>query len=261
VCYVVWFFTSGHTAYTNRDPTARGVLDFIVSGLRAGYSAMGQLPSAGLVLAVILIAGLAIALRQRSLSGQLRQLAAPLALLVGSVVMLAITGTGRLALGVETARASRYVHLVAAMTVPALAVAADAVATRWRSLLPVAIAVFVVGIPGNIRALGDAQNDLTPMYTSWRQMILSLPRDPFAREVPRSLRPERATGGEVTIGWLLDGVAQHRIPAPGDASPRAIATAQFRLSFDQRGAPATTTSCRRLTRPLTATLGRRPRSL
>jgi hypothetical protein len=253
-CYLVWFFAIGRTAYTNRNPTARGVWDFIVSGLRAGYSAMGQLPSAGLVLAVILIAGLAIALRQRSLSGQLRQLAAPLALLVGSVVMLAITGTGRLALGVETARASRYVHLVAAMTLPALAVAADAVATRWRTLLPVAIALFAVGIPGNIAALADAQDTLRPYYTSTQEMFLALPRDPFARQVPRTLRPEKNAARQITIGWLLKGIEHHKIPEPKHVSTRTFESNRFRLSFDQERVPAPTTSCRVLNRSFTTTL-------
>ena len=104
------------------------MIRFVATGLRATYSAIGQLPGTGIVVAGVLIVGLAIALRHRSRSGQLRQLAAPVALLAGSVVFLAITATGRLSVGVDTAGAPRYLYLVAAMTLPALAVAADV----WR---------------------------------------------------------------------------------------------------------------------------------
>jgi hypothetical protein len=253
-CYVAWLLAIGRENYTTRNPTAGDVLRFVVTGQRAAYSAMGQLPSLGLVFAIVLIVGFAMALRQRARSGQLRQLAAPVALLAGSVVFLAITATGRLALGVDTARVPRYLHLVAAMSLPALAVAADALAARWRSMLTASIALFLVGIPGNVAALADAQDSLKPIYASSRQMFLALPRDPFARQVPRSLRPEPSVASQVTIGWLLDGVAQHQIPAPDETSPRTFASNRFRLSFDLQHITAATSPCRRLTSPVTTVL-------
>ena len=78
----------------------------------------------------------------------------PVALLVGSWCSSSITAVNRSVFGADWARQSRYVSLVGAMTLPALAVAADALATRWRWFLPIAIAMFLVGIPAN-SARGD----------------------------------------------------------------------------------------------------------
>ena len=253
-CYVAWFLAIGKTAYTTQHWTVRDVIRFVATGIRATYSAIGQLPGAGIVVAGVLIVGVAIAWHQRARSGQDRQLAAPVALLAGSIVVLAVTATGRVALGVDDARLPRYVYLVAAMTLPALAVAADALVTRWRPFFAVAILLFVVGMPGNVNTFLDTRSNLTTPESSFRQMILALPRDPFARQVPRTLRPEKVTADRVTIGWLLDGVAQHRIPAPRHISQRIFATDHFRLSFDQQRTRSPTTSCRLLTHPFTTRL-------
>ncbi len=137
------------------------------------------------------------------------------------------------------------------MTLPALAVAADAFARRWRSLVPFAMALFLIGMPGNVRAMVKSQDTLRPFFASTREMFLALPRDPFAQHVPRSLRPERVTARQVTIGWLLDGVAHHKIPAPRQTTTRTFESNRFRLSFDQEHTPAPTTSCRTLRSPLT----------
>jgi hypothetical protein len=253
-CYLAWFLAIGKDGYTTQHRTVPDVIRFVTTGLRAAYSAIGQLPGAGIAVAMVLIVGLAIALRQRARSGQLRQLAGPVALLTGSLIVLAITATGRLAHGSEYARQSRYLHLVAAMTLPALAVAADALVTQWRPFSAAAILLFVIGIPGNVTALSDGLRTLTPVEASFRQMILALPRDPLARQVPRTLRPEKVTARDITIGWLLDGVAQHRIPELTHPSARTLATDRFRLSFDQQRTRSPTTTCRLLTHPFTTTL-------
>ena len=62
--------------------------------------------------------------------------------------------------------------------------------------------------------------------------MLSLPLDPLAREVPRSVQPESATAFAVTIGWLLDAVEHHRLPNdPANLTPRLRQSDDFRLSF------------------------------
>jgi hypothetical protein len=74
--------------------------------------------------------------------------------------------------------------------------------------------------------------------------MLWLPRDPHAGSAPRSLRPEQLNSRAVTIGWLVDGLREHRIPKPPAlfyVDP--LVSSYFRLSFFQNDGPAATTSC------------------
>jgi hypothetical protein len=250
--YVVWYVAIGHEGYDGSRGSPADVARFVWAGLRATYSAIGQLPGAGFVVAAVLVVGGALALRERA--GHLRDLALPGALLVGSVLTLAIMGTGRVSFGIDFAAAPRYRYLVAAMTLPALAVAADAFVTRWRPLLVVAIAFFVVGIPGNVRALSDGVDALTKIQQPFKQMMLALPRDPLARTAPRALHPENGTAPQVTIGWLRDGVRQGRLPPPTRITAQTAATVRFRLSFFQSRGKAPAAPCRTFVQPVTVAL-------
>ena len=81
-------------------------------------------------------------------------------------------------------------------------------------------------------------------------MILTLPRQPVAKEVPRWIVPSYSGASAVMIGWLLDGVASGRIPDPGGirASERALAT--LRLSVQQGYTPIVNHACRPVGRGL-----------
>jgi hypothetical protein len=247
--YATWLLVIGHSGYKTRHPTLDATVRFVVAGLRGAYRALGQLPGVGGLLAIVLVVGFVIAYLQRRQSGVPSELIVPGALLAGSVLFLAVSATGRVAaFGPEFARESRYTHLVAAMTLPALAVAADALTTRSRWVFPIVISLFLVGIPGNVRALADASRKAGVLDQGTRRMVLSIPRDPRARQVPRDLRPERAAAPEVTVGWLLDAAARHKLPAPRHVSAADIAAADFRLSFDQRRTVPPSSRCERLTR-------------
>jgi hypothetical protein len=241
--YLIWYFAIGDSGYANDHPTLGGVVPFADAGLRAAYGAMGQLPGVGLLLGFMLIVGYPLGYLARTRSGHVRELAASVGLLIGSVIFITITATGRLNHGDLAATHSRYIHLIAAMTLPALAVAADAIARRFRWFLPIGLALFLVGIPGNIRALADEQRAAKPASEATRQMMLNLPRDPLARELARGYKPEPRFAGWVTIGWLLDGVAHHRIPAPPRVSPQDLAGDRLRLSFALRPTSAPVAAC------------------
>jgi hypothetical protein len=254
-CYLAWFLAIGRRHYQTTRPGASVMLRFVATGLRGTYRAMGQLPGVGLVLAVVLVVGLTLAYVERHRSGRGTELAAVGALLVGAVLFLVVSGAGRAAgFGPEFARASRYLHLVAAMTIPALAVAADALTTRRRWFFPVAIALFVVGIPGNVRSLADTSRKAAVLDQATRRLITSLPRDPLTHAVPRKVRPEPLFAHEVTVGWLLDAAAQHRLPESRRLSAAEIAADNFRLSFVQRPRAARPDACKPVTRPVSVTL-------
>lgn len=187
-------------------------------------------------------------------SGRLTELAAPVALLAGAIVFLVTTAIGRASFGSDYARISRYISLTGAMVLPALAVAVDAFVRRWRVLLPLGMALFLVGIPSNLREVAVAQRPLDVLYSKTKLTILTLPRDSLAAQAPRSLRPEQLTARYVTIGWLVDGVKQHRIPKPPFTILDVVSSANFRLSLFQTNDPAPTTQCTTVQKPTLLTL-------
>jgi hypothetical protein len=205
---------------------------------------------------LLFLAGVALAAVDRMRSGRSSQLAVPLALATGALLLLVITAAGRSDLGTAYAHEGRYIYLVTAMMLPALALAADSFVRRWARLLPIAIAVFVLGIPANMLAAISAQHDLKSFYATTRQMVLSIPRNPLARQAPRSLRPEPIFSPQLTVGWLLDESAHHRLPAPSNTSPLGLVDSTFRLSFAQGRGSAPTKGCHLLDGPLALKLER-----
>lgn len=255
-CYALWLAVIGHTDNAVGHFTLGFVARFTVTGLRSTYGSIGPSKIFGVAIVILLVVGLALALDQRRRSGHLATLAAPAALLVGSPALLVITAVNRAGFGTDWARQSRYVSLVAAMTLPALAVAADAVARRWRPCLWFAVAVFLIGIPANLHAATRAQRSVKARDRATRETMLSLPLDPLARRVPRTVRPEPTTATAVTIGWLLDAADRHQLPHLGVMTPRLLTSDNFRLSFARPDGPSPTANCHSLRRPLVLHLHR-----
>jgi hypothetical protein len=175
---------------------------------------------------------------------------APLGLLIGSVLFLAITATGRASsFGSTYALQPRYAYLVAAMTLPALAVAVDALASRRRWLLPFGMALLLVGIPGNVRALVRIEREAKRLDQETRRLVISIPIDPRARSVPRTLRPEAAFSQHLSVGWILDQAARHELPG-AHISKADFAVTDFRLSFDRASTGHVSDACKPLQHPM-----------
>jgi hypothetical protein len=140
------------------------------------------------------------------------------------------------------------------MTLPAVAVAVDALTARRRFLLPFGIAVFLAGISPTLLTLIREQPPATQDGAPSRSLILTLPRDHLARQAPRSLQPDTVLARGVTVGWLLDAAREHRIPAPTSYSPLDASTNAFRLSFDRISGEKPDAYCRIVRQPLTIEL-------
>jgi len=107
----------------------------------------------------------------------------------------------------------------------------------------VVLAVLLVGVIGGLGRVGGAQAKRDSLYTSTKYTILSVARDPRARYVPPTLRPEQLSAPDVTVGWLLQGVHEHRIPPPPLSFVAYLASSHFRLAFFQYNGPAPSTAC------------------
>lgn len=253
--YLAWWF-----AFADRYSLARGgspgdVLRFVWTGLRTTFGEMGQLPGVGLVLGVVLVAGLLLAWHDLAWNELRRRAAAPVALLIGSAVFLAVAGLGRAAfLGPQYASSSRYLHVVAALCLPAIAVAADAFLRRWRAVGVVAAALLVIGIPGNIDIIVRYDEQWSVSARGQKDLMLAIARVPFAHEVPRHLRPMPELASPVTVGWLLGGVRARRIPIPDHVDPATSAEANLRLSLYQSQRATEHGRCKYLVHVVTRTL-------
>lgn len=232
------------------------MLRFIAVGFRATFRGLGQLPGVGVALGVLLVVGLALCVRDSR--GVLRgRAAATIALLVGAVVFLGITALYRsgtengFALlykgyGAEHARTSRYVHIVAAMILPALALAAETLIRHWRRAAIAVVALLLIGVPGNAGKLASyADINRSAFVRARRPYILTAPRLPLARRLPRSL----TLAPELTLGWLIDSLPSGRIPEPAPRSPSAIADETLALALAP-SSPPQTQPCETLVRPV-----------
>jgi hypothetical protein len=255
IAYVVWvrFAPKGQSAgdYQSRSPSQ--VIRFVLIGIQNLFARLGQVPEVGVVLALVLTGGLFVLLRARGRS-PLGQYAVPIALLVGGLLFLILagiqrSGQGGLVAGPERAREGRYVYLSAAMTLPALAVGADALIRRWRRLAYPVVAALLVGIPGNIVQF-TKPNHYFELAATTRGAMLLIPRLPLVDQLRHSREPIPAVAFQrfgpegLTFGWLVDSASSGRIPAPGPTSPVQLSTAVLRFFL----APTTTASQHRCVR-------------
>ena len=117
---------------------------------------------------------------------------------------MVITGSGRADFSIssaETYASSRYIYIVAAMLMPAIAVAASQVILKWSKAWVFVVAILVLGIPGNIALLH--RNNHLHQLDLYRQFILSIPRLPVASRLPRSVLPDPYFDNSVTVGVAL----------------------------------------------------------
>jgi hypothetical protein len=160
--------------------------------------------------------------------------AGPWALLLGAVLFLTIVALGRSALlGVEAAKPSRYVHLLGAMLLPAIAVGADALARRWRFLLPVLALLLVFGIPANMAEIKTPDTLNEALLRGQPGLVRTLPTVDVASRVPARTEPDQNLLLGVTIGWLRQAHRSGRLPDPHPKDHRWVPVARTRLALEQ----------------------------
>jgi hypothetical protein len=176
--------------------------------------------------------------------------------LVGGLVFMALSGWTRGWLGAEVGRSSRYLHLIAAFTLPAVAVAIDALYRRWPAVGLAALALLVLGVPANLRTTVDYA-EVNPLTLGQRDLVLSLAHSARVTEVPAGVRPFPDDAPDVTAGWLRDNVDRGVIPEP-DAPPNAQlqAVIELRLGLHQVPRPDDAPPCRPVSGPVERTLER-----
>jgi hypothetical protein len=240
--FVLWTATFGRDSQGGRKAGLGDVTRFVWDAVSNALAGIGQLPGMALVFAAVVVVGLALVWSQTDWFGIRRLYGPTIGLAFAAFCFAATAGYGRAAataLGPAPASASRYVHIIGALCLPLIALSASAIVDRWRVAYPAAIAVFLVGVPGNIADLHATGADVFSRGDP--ELVLTMAHSPIAREVPRSSRPLSAPQADFTVGWLLDGVASGRIPAPSATSAQTRAQAELLLSVSQSTVPSSGT--------------------
>ena len=244
IAYAIWSGVSpkGTSAGVYRTQSPLQVIKFLAIGAASAFGRLGQVPGIGIAIAAVMLVGLAWTFREQGLGALRGRLALPAALLAGAVVFLLVTGLVRsgqpgplanvVGAGPARARQSRYVYLVVAMALPALALAADAVARLHRWLAVPVVALLVVGVPGNVHELATYTNQSAFDRENFKTAVLEAPRLPLARELPPGSQPgvpQRFAG--LSLRWLLAGLPSGRIPKPHPLLASEIATITKHLAL------------------------------
>jgi hypothetical protein len=118
-----------------------------------------------------------------------------------------------------------------AMTLPALAVAIDALGRRWRPVQAMAVAAVLIAAPFNAFSFGDDPYLSPNYYARQRNYVTALPELPEARAVPPWVVPNATILGQpdMSIGWLVAASDRGELPSPGQLDPRATQTAVIQL--------------------------------
>jgi hypothetical protein len=242
--YLIWLGVIGTegTRLPLTRPTVWEIVRFVAVGMRAAFGELGQLPGVGLALAAMLIVGLALARAELGAAFRKRA-AAPLALLAGALTFLGLTAYGRAGAALfipvrEYARQGRYVYVAVAMSLPALALAAEVIIRRWRKLTPLVLVLPLLGLPGNVHALSDFRDGYRAVQGVRRDILLA-PRVPLAPALPQSVEPDSFHAPGLTLGWLRDGVRARRVPAPSSTMPSDVATVTVKMALRRTTDPRT----------------------
>ncbi|MBV9950947.1 MAG: hypothetical protein JO291_03275, partial [Acidimicrobiia bacterium] len=233
VVYCVWALIE-HPATTATGygyPTIGDVAEWLRSTATGTFTSLGRFDLLAIALAVLFIVGLFFAWRPREGGWRRSRVALPLGLLVGLLAFSLSSVLGRWPFGTDFSRASRYLYVAAGLALPAIAVAADEVARRWRVLTPVVMALLLIPIPFNLDGFRDDVFFGRRYFDSEERLITTAVRMPFAREVPRGVRVVRDPYlQDVTIGWLLAAEKGGRLhPSTGPVSEREANELRVRL--------------------------------
>ncbi len=224
--YMVWFILIGHVGFTVTHPTKSELLQvpqYVWIGLTAAIDNTLGWQGAG----AVVILGLAVFLAIQGPAAW-RRGAVALAMAAGAVLFFAITGVGRIALGVSESNSSRYAYVAIALLVPAAAWAVNALARRvvgGRPLVLIfAAAVTINGFGVLIDyADGAASQRDTDKFQLLAAAHLIVSGAPLLAN--DQTQPDPVIAPQLTLGELRsminDGAVPLDTPVPEDAVLRA----------------------------------------
>jgi hypothetical protein len=232
VVYGTWFLFYGRDAGNGaRRSTPNEVLQFTWEGLKGTYRELGNLPGLGIVLVVVMIVGLAIFVMDRGLGRALYDAALPLSMLAGSVVFMLTAGLTRVNLvGPSFGSTSRYLYVVAALSLPALALALDSLARRWHVVFPIALVLLVAPVPGSIL---DEERHPNRNLIGDKSVVVLTEMDGLDGVAPETIVAAQSGRAQLTLEWLRNAADEGELPTL-TPEERSVAEVNWRLRLALR---------------------------
>ena len=227
VVYGVWWLAV-RPEMSFVDPTdsvferTRKAAEWVVVGFKGAFASYGYVAGVGVVLGLLAAVGLVLAWKPLTASALRVRAAVPVAMLPAAAAFLALTGLTRSVVGSELAESRRYVYVVIALALPAVAVAADTFVRRWRWTAIGIVPLLLVGIPGNVREFGTEFPWTEAYFTSEQQIVRCRAATSKAQQVPADVHPKPFWDAGLTIGWLRRELALGTVPEPGPYDEAAL---------------------------------------
>jgi hypothetical protein len=240
VVYGTWYAFYGRDSGNGQSRSSLGdVLSFASEGFKGTYRELGQLPGLGIVMACVLTIGLALFLFERGLRAGIHEAALPLSMLAGSAAFMVMAGLTRVnLLGPTFGGSSRYIYLMAALSIPALAFALDTLARRWRAVFPVSFVLLLLPLPWSIDQARHPNRNVVGDET----VVALVDMDGLQDVPPERVVAPQSGRAQLTLAWLRQAARDGKLPTL-DADERSVAEVNYRLrlALFQTSDPATGT--------------------
>jgi hypothetical protein len=232
IVYGTWFVFYGRDS-GNGAPrsTPSEVLRFAWEGLKGTYRELGNLPGLGIVLVAVLLVGLVVFVVERGPRRALYDAALPLSMLAGSVVFMLTAGLTRVNLvGPSFGSTSRYLYVVAALSVPALALALDTLARRWHVIFPIALVLLLAPVPGSII---DEHQHPNRNLVGDKSVVVLTEMEGLDGVPPETIVAAQSGRAQLTLEWLRNAAAEGELPTL-TPEERSVAEVNWRLRLALR---------------------------
>ncbi|MEO6628701.1 MAG: hypothetical protein ABIP03_09045 [Aquihabitans sp.] len=262
VGYIAWASSVDANRITAAPPSPTTVLSFVTEGQKALLTALaGGHAILALLFGMVLLGAGALALlpvlrlpdgRSSARLDLVRIHAVPIALWCAALFFNALLARNIYYLGPSAVWAIRYVYIGAALGLPILAVAGDALARRVPRAGVAFIVLALLPVPSNVHLLQSLRFAPFNPVDDARVVRLAV-RVPFAHDVDPAVRPipDKAHPG-VTIGYLLGTAEQGRLdPGTSLLTQADIGEMRVRLGFAGEPVAKVPVPCRALALPAT----------
>lgn len=260
LAYGAWYLTYG-PENTQDLPFSLGgqplsaALDWVATGVGAGFTALGHWQWLAVLLIVIWVAGTVLAWL-REVPAPRRDLVAPLAVAGAGVLHLALTYVLRFWAGADAAKDSRYLYVTVATILPLLAVALAALGRTWRPLTALPV-LLVVGALGNLTEMPGVQRQAVLLTTAQAQQMVQLADSARIDRVPGWVMPHisltfREGLGLTTVDFLRSARDAGKLPTGLPLWPAYARQIPVRLGFAHTFQPVPAGAvCREQSAPVT----------